>query len=177
MFIDRVLARFKIQTKVLVFILPFVISISAVGLTGLYASSMLQGRMDISNTVLQTLSGFKQVYVGMTRFLQDTNENTRAALEQELATQSAALAAAGDGLAGQDGEEEIRKAIAGTAAITDKAAALWTSHQQELTLRRQIESNISAMMDERNKLLDYATTVRDGLVADEAKAKGLLREA
>ncbi len=31
MFIDRILARFKIQTKVLFFILPFVVSISAVG--------------------------------------------------------------------------------------------------------------------------------------------------
>lgn len=91
MIIDRALARFRIQTKVLVFIFPFVISILAVGLTGLYASSMLQGRMDISNTVLQTLSGFKQVYVGMTHFLQETNEETRAALEQELSTQSAAL--------------------------------------------------------------------------------------
>jgi methyl-accepting chemotaxis protein len=177
MLIDRVLARFKIQTKVLVFILPFVISISAVGLTGLYASSMLQGRMDISNTVLQTLSGFKQVYVGMTRFLQDTNEETRTALEQELATQSAALTAAGAGLTGQEGEAEIQKAIAGTAAVTNKAADLWTSYQQEVTLRQGIETDIAALMDERNKLLGYATTVRDGLVADEAKAKGLLREA
>jgi methyl-accepting chemotaxis protein len=177
MFIDRVLARFKIQTKVLVFILPFVISISAVGLTGLYASSMLQGRMDISNTVLQTLSGFKQVYVGMTRFLQDTNEETRAALEQELATQSAALAAAGEGLAGQEGEAEIRKAIAGTAAVTTRVAELWTSYQQEVDLRKGIETDLAALTNERNKLLDYATTVRDGLVADEAKAKGLLREA
>ncbi|MDH4413548.1 MAG: HAMP domain-containing methyl-accepting chemotaxis protein [Rhizobium sp.] len=177
MFIDRLLARFKIQTKVLVFILPFVISISAVGLTGLYASNMLQGRMDISNTVLQTLSGFKQVYVGMTRFLQTTNEETRAALDRELAQQSTALAAAAEGLAGQEGEAEIRKAMAGTAAVTTKAADLWTSYQQEVALRQGMEADIAALMDERNRLLQYATTVRDGLAADEAKAKGLLREA
>jgi methyl-accepting chemotaxis protein len=177
MFIDRLLARFKIQTKVLVFILPFVISISAVGLTGLYASNMLQGRMDISNTVLQTLSGFKQVYVSMTRFLQNTNDGTRAALDQELATQSAALAAAAEGLAGQEGEAEIRNAIAGTAAVTTRAADLWTGHQEEVALRHAMEADIVALMGERDRLLQYATTVRDGLAADEAKAKGLLREA
>lgn len=53
MFIDRILARFKIQTKVLFFILPFVVSICAVGITGLYASGLLQGRMEISNSTLR----------------------------------------------------------------------------------------------------------------------------
>ena len=43
MLIDKILSRFKIKTKVLIFVLPFVISISAVGLTGLYASGLLQG--------------------------------------------------------------------------------------------------------------------------------------
>jgi hypothetical protein len=35
--IDKFMSRFKIQTKVIVLVLPFVVSISAVGLTGLYA--------------------------------------------------------------------------------------------------------------------------------------------
>ena len=76
MFIDRILARFKIQTKVLLFIFPFVVSICAVGFTGLYASGLLQGRMEISNSVLQSLSGFKDVYSGMNQFLQHTRTAT-----------------------------------------------------------------------------------------------------
>jgi len=36
--IDRLMSRVRIQTKVIVLLLPFVISISAVGLTGFYAS-------------------------------------------------------------------------------------------------------------------------------------------
>ncbi len=54
---DRILSRFKIKTKVLLFVMPFVASISAVGLTGLYASGLLQGRLEISNNVLQSLTG------------------------------------------------------------------------------------------------------------------------
>ena len=87
MFIDKILARFKIQTKVLVFILPFVLSICAVGFTGLYASGLLQGRMEISNSVLQSLSGFKDVYAGMNRFLQNTSEESRDAVHERLKAQ------------------------------------------------------------------------------------------
>ncbi len=54
---DSILSRFRIQTKVLVFIFPFVISISAVGIVGLYAIELLQGRLLISNSVMTSLSG------------------------------------------------------------------------------------------------------------------------
>ena len=70
MLIDRLLARFRIQSKVIIFVVPLVLSICAVGFTGLYTTGILQIRMEISNTVLQSLNGFKDVYVGMNRFLQ-----------------------------------------------------------------------------------------------------------
>jgi methyl-accepting chemotaxis protein len=40
-----------------------------VGLTGYYAASLLEGRMEISNHVLQSLNGFKHVSSSMTGFL------------------------------------------------------------------------------------------------------------
>lgn len=47
MFVDQLLSRFNIQTKVLMFILPFIVSISAVGFTGLWASGLLQSRIAV----------------------------------------------------------------------------------------------------------------------------------
>ena len=61
---------------------------------------------------------------------------------------------------GKEGEAEIREAIAGTAAIEDKAEALWGIYQQELTFRQGIEADIAALTQERDKLLDYATVRR-----------------
>ena len=87
MFIDRILSRFNIQTKVLIFILPFVISISAVGFTGLYASGLLQGRIEISNSVLQSLSGFRDVSASMSSFLANTTEEAKADLTGRLEQQ------------------------------------------------------------------------------------------
>lgn len=77
MVFDRLLSRCKIQTKVLVFIVPFVLSISAVGLTGYYASRILQGQMEVTNRVVNTLSGFKNVYAAMTAFLQKTTDASK----------------------------------------------------------------------------------------------------
>ena len=91
MLIDKILSRFKIKTKVLIFVLPFVVSISAVGLTGLYASGMLQGRMEISNSVLQSLSGFKDLYGSMDDFLQMTSQEARDKLYGDIKTQQGTL--------------------------------------------------------------------------------------
>ena len=51
------------------FVLPFVLSITAVGLMGLYASGLLQQRMEISNGTMRSLNGFRNVNAAMTHFL------------------------------------------------------------------------------------------------------------
>ncbi len=118
MVVDRLLARFRIQTKVIAFIVPFLASISAVGFSGMYASSLLQTRMDMSNAVLQSLSGFKSVYTGMTDFLKNTNEATRATLTSQVKTQSDLLQNVRAGANSGEGEAEIDAAITGTKAIS-----------------------------------------------------------
>ena len=122
MFIDKILARFKIQTKVLVFILPFVLSICAVGFTGLYASGLLQGRMEISNSVLQSLSGFKDVYAGMNRFLQNTTEENRKAVHERLTAQVGVLQSTMNGLAPD----------ADKSKLVDAEAHNWTGTMREV---------------------------------------------
>ena len=97
--IDRILSRFRIQTKVLIFILPFVVSITAVGVTGLYASGLLQGRMEISNSVLQSLSGFRDVGAAMKNFLDNATPEKRDELAQLLKNQGTTLTATLDQLA------------------------------------------------------------------------------
>lgn len=172
MIIDNLLARFKIQTKVIVFIAPFVASILAVGLSGLYASNLLQSRMDVSNTILQSLTGFKEVYGGMTSFLSNTNDDTRAALHRQLAEQANFLRATEDG-----NSAEIKDAIDRTKNIDKQVDELWTSHNQEQALRAGMSADLGTITRELNGLLANATNTRSTLQTDEAKAKLLLREA
>jgi len=177
MLIDRILARFKIQTKVLLFILPFVVSISAVGLTGLYASGLLQGRMEISNSVLQTLSGFKDVYAGMNHFLHETTEESRKAVEDTIAAQKGVLAATAAQVAGASGETELAGAIAATSEIENRIDGLWTLHENEQRLYRASKANLEKLAVEQTKISGQTNDLQYAVRKDENAAKTMLRNA
>jgi methyl-accepting chemotaxis protein len=176
MVIDRLLARFRIQTKVITFIVPFVVSISAVGLSGLYATSLLQNRMDMSNAVLHSLSGFKDVYSGMTEFLQNTSDSTRTTLKEQIRTQADLLKTVRSGST-EDGKAEIDSAISGTDAIGGQVDQLWALHQDEVKVRKGLEDDLGAIVKQQADLMNYAVVSRDNLAIDETKAKALLRDA
>ncbi len=177
MFIDRVLARFKIQTKVVLFILPFVVSISAVGLTGLYASGLLQGRMEISNSVLQSLSGFKDVYAGMNAFLQNTSEETRGAVVEKIAAQQDVLADTLSQVTDEEGRNQLQQAVDGSARIGERVGQLWTLYENEISLRQSMQKGLRGLFGEQMRILDAASTMELSVRADEEAAKTLLREA
>ena len=178
MLIDKVLSRFKIKTKVLIFVLPFVISISAVGLTGLYASGLLQGRMEISNSVLQSLTGFKNLYGSMDDFLRITSEQARDKLYADIRSQQAVLAATlaqvGEGA---EGHEEIADATAKTAEISNVVGKLWTLHEQELAVRQSIDDAKRVLIGTRFNVNFQAQQLQDAMRSDEADATSTLRSA
>ncbi|UDF30796.1 UNVERIFIED_ORG: methyl-accepting chemotaxis protein [Roseateles sp. XES5] len=177
MFIDRILARFKIQTKVLVFILPFVLSICAVGFTGLYASGLLQGRMEISNSVLQSLSGFKDVYAGMNRFLQNTSEESRNGVHERLTAQVEVLQDTMDGLAPDADKSKLMDAQAQTKDIEARMDGLWSLYQKEVALHDTMDKNLNTLTSEQVKILDEATKLQRTVRQNENAAKSMLREA
>jgi methyl-accepting chemotaxis protein len=177
MFIDKILARFKIQTKVLLFILPFVVSICAVGITGLYASGLLQGRMEISNSVLQSLSGFKDVYAGMNGFLQNTSEETRRAVVEKLEAQQAVLSDTLAQVNDEEGRRQLQEAVDGSTKIGDRVGQLWTLYEQEVALRKSISASLGSLLGEQMKVLEEATKMERVVRKDEEAAKSILREA
>ncbi len=177
MFIDRILARFKIQTKVLVFILPFVLSICAVGFTGLYASGLLQGRMEISNSVLQSLNGFKDVYAGMNRFLQNTSEESRDAVHGQLKAQGDVLQSTIDSLAPEADKSKLMDAQAQTKGIEARMDGLWSLYVNETGLHEAMGKTLTALGAEQVKILDEATKLQREVRQNENAAKSMLREA
>ncbi|AVA20376.1 methyl-accepting chemotaxis protein [Rhizobium sp. CB3171] len=178
MFIDKILSRFKIKTKVLIFVLPFVISISAVGLTGLYASGLLQGRMEISNSVLQSLTGFKNLYASMDDFLRITNEQQRDKLYQDIKSQQGVLNATLDQL-GKDaeGRDNLTDATTKTADTANLVAKLWTLHEQEVAFRKVIEDAQRALISARFNVDFDGQQLEDQMRKDQADATATLRAA
>ncbi|MVA24857.1 methyl-accepting chemotaxis protein [Agrobacterium vitis] len=177
MVFDRLLSRCKIQTKVLVFIVPFVLSISAVGLTGYYASRILQGQMEVTNSVVNTLSGFKNVYAAMTAFLQKTTDASKTALDQELDKQLTSLKTMRASISGESGTSQVDTAIAGTQAIASQIRRLWELNQGAADLRAALEADTQQLSSQQSDLLSYSTHVREALAKDENQAKTMLRDS
>jgi methyl-accepting chemotaxis protein len=177
MFIDKILSRFRIKTKVLIFVLPFVVSISAVGLTGLYASGLLQGRMEISNSVLQSLSGFKDLYGSMDNFLQVTSQEARDKLYADIKTQQDTLNATLTQIGDNAGRENLEAATAGTSGITDTVGKLWTLHEQELALRKSIDEGQKVLIGSRFNVNFDAQQLAENIRNDEGTATATLRAA
>ena len=178
MLIDKILSRFKIKTKVLLFVLPFVISISAVGLTGLYTSGLLQGRMEISNNILQSLTGFKDLYASMDDFLRITNEQARDKLYADVKAQTGLLNDTLSGLGKDaDGRDSLTDAAAKTADLSKVVGNLWGLHQQELDLRKSIADAQQALVGVRFNVNFDAQQLQDAVRTDEGDATATLRSA
>ncbi|MFY8102441.1 MAG: methyl-accepting chemotaxis protein, partial [Allorhizobium sp.] len=160
------------------FVLPFVLSITAVGLMGLYASGLLQQRMEISNGTMRSLNGFKNVTAAMTRFLDQTSEETRGAVLGELAAQQSTLTQniseiGSDGM----GRNFLDEAIAGTTAVNQKIDTLWQLHESEVKIAGSIQEHLKGLMAQQIRVSDEAQKLQRAVVAGENDAKGALKEA
>ncbi|MBU0737628.1 MAG: HAMP domain-containing protein [Alphaproteobacteria bacterium] len=178
MLIDQILSRFSISTKVIAFVLPFVLSITAVGLMGLYASGLLQQRMEISNGTMRSLNGFRNVNAAMTHFLDQTSEETRSAVLNQLASQQSTLTQniseiGADGM----GRNFLDEAIAGTGAVNEKIDALWQLHELEVKLATSIQNHLTGLMAQQIRVSDEAQKLQRAVVGGENDAKGALKEA
>ena len=178
MLVDKVLSRFKIKTKVLIFVLPFVISISAVGLTGLYASGLLEGRMNLSNNVLQSLSGFKELAGSMHEFLQKTDEDSHNRLTSHLAAQQESLQQTLKG-AGEtvEGKDKLATAMAGTANLGPMIDKLWALHTDEVARLADLRKAQQALVGISLMVATQSTAVEERMQLDESGAKNMLRQA
>lgn len=177
-FIDRILSRFNIQTKVLIFILPFVISISAVGFTGLYASGLLQGRIEISNSVLQSLSGFRDVSASMTSFLADTTDAAKADLTGRLEQQKRDLDTTLSQLsADADGRSELEQASSLITKVFAHIDSLWSLHGEKANLVQSLQTGTAKVVAFQTQMATAMVSLDQAVQADDAAAKTMLRDA
>lgn len=176
--IDQMLARFKIQTKVLIFILPFVVTITAVGITGLYATGILRGRMAISNNVMQSLSGFKDVSAAMTGFLGNATPETRDLAAGKLGEQIATLSTILSGLENDSaGRENIEVAYETSQQVAANIKMLWSQQEQKTDIAAQLRKQLGEIAATQRKINGATDTLSAQLSRSEFDAKIMLRQA
>lgn len=174
----NILSRVKIQTKVLIFIVPFAVSIVAVGLTGLYTSGVLQSRIEISNTILQSLSGFRDVSSAMQAFLEDATEAKRDVVIQQLQSQQAILKTVLSKLTpAAEGRAALESAVTSIDGVIGRMGSLWELHENEVSLVRTLQQNVSTVASVQIDLAEAMKTIQRTIEDNETEARNMLRDA
>jgi methyl-accepting chemotaxis protein len=173
--VDDMLSRYNIRTKVLLFVFPFVISISAVGFTGLYASGLLQARMEISNGILQSLTGFKNLYASMDDFLRSPTEAARDKLLADIGSQKDSLAVTLSQIGpSSEGHDDLADATSKTFGVSAIVGKLWSLHQKEVDLRAALKTEQSALIGARFNVSSVSQQLQDSTGDSTAEAKANL---
>ena len=175
--IDRLLARFSIQTKVIVFIIPLIGGIAGLAFINLYTGSMLGKRIDGAGASIESLSGFQQAYSGMNEFLQLATEQKRDEVIVNLDAQVAKIEAV---IAMADNPEEaevLKNARAVAEDLRTKVNGLWDINAEEVQIRSDIDAALDLIRNSRAGVSAKADEVSKKLAEDEAIAKSMLRTA
>ncbi|OWV80618.1 chemotaxis protein [Rhizobium sp. R635] len=174
----RLLSRVRIQTQVMVFITPFVLSIIAVGATGFYASSLLQGRMDISNSVLQSLSGFRNLSAAMAEFLANATQENRDGVAQKLADQRTLLKSGLDRLASdRSGQQELEQALSSIDGISARMDTLWQLQQSRAALFADLQKAQSVVVSAQTDIVEGTKVLQRAADSQEDEARNTLGDA
>jgi len=172
--IDKLLARFSIQTKVVVLVIPLIAAIAGLAAINLYTGSLLGGRLTGASASIETLSGFKEAYAGMNEFLQRATIEKRDEVIIDLDAQveefEKILALAGN--AAESGALEHARSVA--VNLRESINGLWSVHVEEVAARSSISEILEIVRDAKNRLSRKSAEVTLIIGADEKSAKDLL---
>ncbi len=171
--IDGLLSRFRIQTKIFLMVTPFVLSILLVGFVSLYSNEILRGRIEISNVVLQSMNGYKQVFASISGFLREPVRAKFDKAAEDVAQQKARLAEVVATLEGQTDVSLLDQALTQTDKIAENNNGLWKLEQQRTAVLADIAQNFKSMDDVQNaasktvfKLVADATRIQNAQKAE-----------
>lgn len=145
--IDGLLSRFRIQTKIFLMVTPFVLSILLVGVVSLYSNQILRGRIEISNVVLQSMNGYKQVFASISGFLREPVKANFDKAAADVAQQKARLGDVIETLKGQTDVTLLDQALNQTGKIAENNDKLWKLEQQRVGVLEDISKTLASMND------------------------------
>ena len=176
-FIDRLLQRRRIVTKVLLFVIPLVVLIAGIGLVGYYTASTLNGHMTVTRETINSLSDFQKLRAGLQEFLDAPDEAGRDALLARTEDQASGIRKL-NGLLPDQAEKDK---IASVVALSDKMKAQTETLWSVKTERDAVTASLDAALAEMGKQGDFAEkqigVIRKESGDKEAFAKALLFDA
>ena len=176
-FIDRLLQRRRIVTKVLLFVVPLVLLIAGVGLAGYYTSNMLNGHMTVTRATIENIADFDHLQSVLQNFQEQPDEATLAALMQGIDRQQSGVAVLQGLLVSDEDRQRIAAVTELAPAMQQRAEALWAIKQQRDENRAAIATQLTAVKDLSGAVNQRLGNLRKKFEGQERFAKSALFES
>lgn len=163
---DEMLAGSRIQTKILMLVLPMVIGIVTLVMVNYYAGSLLDRRLVGTSASIATLGGYKQAHEQMRAFLTDTTEENRDAVKKLLDEQAAQINVDLALATTREEVEVLEKAKDITLGLKTRVDGLWSMHQEEAQTRETLSAAVNSIVALRSKLFMEVTLAGAGSTAE-----------
>ena len=176
-FIDRLLQRRRIVTKVLLFVIPLVALIAGIGLVGYFTASTLNGHMTVTRETINSLSHFQNLRTGLQDFADRPDAATRDALVARIDEQEAGIHDLDDLLPEASDKAKIAPVVALAEKMRAQTATLWAIDEERNAVTADLEGALAAMTRDGQFAEKQIEVIRSESGEKETFAKTLLFDA
>jgi methyl-accepting chemotaxis protein len=173
MVFGNLLEKGRIQTKIILIVMPLLMGMVSLAVVNSVAGSMLNDRLHGTNAGIVTLGGYKQTYEKMAGFLEKSDQVNRNAVKRLLGEQvlqlekNMVLASSPQELA------DLRGARTVTTFMQAKIYQLWVLQLGEDSARRAINDGLKTLLQIRANVLGQVTMIGEASPSDVKKAAQL----
>ena len=176
-FIDRLLQRLRIVTKVLLFVVPLVALIAGIGLIGFFTARTLNGHMTVTRETINNLSDFQALRSALQAFADTPSEETRAALASQIDEQESGVKTLDGLLTRGEDKAEIASVLALGEAMRSQTEKLSATKLERDQVTASLETALAEMTEQGNSAYKQIDIIRKESGEKEAFAKALLFDA
>ncbi|KSV70115.1 methyl-accepting chemotaxis protein [Sinorhizobium sp. Sb3] len=176
-FIDRLLQRLRIVTKVLLFVVPLVALIAGIGLIGFFTARTLNGHMTVTRETINNLSDFQALRSALQAFADAPSEATRAALASQIDEQEIGVKTLDSLLTRGEDKAEIASVLTLGEAMRSQTDKLWVTKLERDQVTASLETALADMTEQGNSAYKQIDIIRKESGEKEAFAKALLFDA
>ncbi|WP_337268882.1 methyl-accepting chemotaxis protein [Oryzifoliimicrobium ureilyticus] len=141
-FIDRLLQGRKIVTKVLLFVVPFVLLIAGIGLAGYHTAKTLNGHMTVTRATIENISDFENLQAALQNFTDTPDDKSWQMLNDAISRQAVGVENLDRLVQSPEDRGRLSAVTALAAQMRQKADRLWTVKQSRDNNSASITSNI-----------------------------------
>ncbi|PTM95181.1 methyl-accepting chemotaxis protein [Mycoplana dimorpha] len=176
-FIDRLLQRRRIVTKVLLFVIPLVALIAGIGLVGFFTARTLNGHMTVTRETINSLSDFQRLRNALQDFADHPSEEGLKSLVERIDEQEEGIQTLNALLPDEAEKAKIATVVELADKMRGQTELLWSIRTEQEAVTAALETALTSMAAEGDIAEKQIDVIRRESDEKEKFAKTLLFDA